>query len=848
MTVRLALRTLSREARGSRTLLFFFVACLALGVAAVVAVSGLTAGIDRGIRSQARELLAADLAVEAYRPLPPRLDEALARFGGTERTDVVEMPTIAAAPRADGTPGRSQLVELKAVGPAYPFFGTVVLREGGRLSDFLAPDTAVAAPELLSRLGLSVGGTIKLGEARFRVVASVTSEPDRLLGPFSLGPRVFVSHEGLERTGLVRFGSRVLRRALVRIGGPPDAERAAALAAAAKAALGGSSAFRVETLSDAQPNVRQALSRVDRFLGAVALLSLLIGGAGVAQTVRAWLATRLDALAVMKCLGMRPREVLALLLLEVALLSLLASALGAALGTLLLAIVPKALAGALPAASVAAWQPAAVARGLLLGLGVAVLFALPPLAAAVRVPPARVLRRDVEPLPPSRPVLFLVAAGLLGGVLAAAAFQARSLALGALFTAGLVVAAAVLSLLAAGLVTAVTRFRPHALPLWVRQGLASLGRPGAATLPSIVALGIGVLLVVALSVVERHLTRQLSAELPADAPTAFLLDVQPDQEAGVKALLLGQGATRYDSVPVVMARLAAIDGRRVEEIAAERGKAEGESRLWALTREQRLTWGATLPADNRVVAGKLFADPGVAEASLEQEFARQSLGVDVGARLTFDLQGVPVDLVVTSLRSVDWRTFGINFFFVVEPGVLEKAPHFRMVAARLPRGGEERVQDLLARDFPNVTVIRTREVLEKIASVLGRLGTAVRALGGFAVLTGAVLLGGAVAAASSRRSREAALLKVLGVTRAGVAGVFAVEDGLVGLAAGIVGTAGGHLLAWAVVTNGLELPWRLDPVPLLAGPIAAALLAAAAGLIASLGPLRRRPLDALRHE
>ncbi|HEV8630831.1 MAG TPA: FtsX-like permease family protein, partial [Thermoanaerobaculia bacterium] len=364
-----------------------------------------------------------------------------------------------------------------------------------------------------------------------------------------------------------------------------------------------------------------------------------------------------------------------------------------------------------------------------------------------------------------------------------------------------------------------------------------------------------VVLVAAL--VERHLTASLDAELPKGAPSAFLVDVQPDQWQRVEALLRREGATAVESVPVVMARLARLDGEPVEALAARprpsrRGeRREGErrqgERRWALTREQRLTYVRELPEGNKLVAGKLWSDPHAAEVSLEQDFARE-LGVGLGSHLTFDVQGVPVEVKVTSLRAVDWRSFRINFFVVVEPGVLDEAPQSRLAAARLPAGREGHIQDLLAQRFPNVTLIDVRQVLEKIASVFRRLGLGVRFLGGFTAIAGIAILFGAVAASAVRRAREVALLKTLGFTRRGVAALFAVEHALTGLVAGVLGVGAGAVIARQVVVDQLELEWHAFPGTLSLALLTAVALTLAAGLAASARALRQRPIEALREE
>ncbi|HEX6201655.1 MAG TPA: FtsX-like permease family protein, partial [Thermoanaerobaculia bacterium] len=836
---RLYLRGLARESRGERGRIAFFAGCLAVGVAAVVAVAGLSASLDAGIRGEARQLLAADLAVEANRPLPDGLRERLAAVGADATAEVREMVTVVAAPPVDGRPGPSQLVEVKAVEPGYPFYGRLALEPDRPLADLLDARSTVVAPDLLARLGLAVGDPLAIGGQPFTVAGTVAAEPDRVGLGLAMGPRVFLSLDGLDRAGLIQRGSRVEYRLLARLA--PEAAGPEGLdAATAALARELPPEVDVETWRDAQPGRRRQVRRVERFLGLVALLSLLVGGVGVAQTVRAWLAGRLDAIAVLRCLGMRPREVAALYLGQTALLGLAGSLAGMLAGIGLVVALPRMFPELVPARLVDPVQPWALLRGLGLGIGVALLFGIPPLAAVRRVPPVRVLRRNAEPLPAARWAWLATAAAVAGGVFALAAFQSRSLELGGRFTLGLALATAALALAGRALV-AVARRLPELLRrlpglagrrgLALRQGVAGLARPGAGTLSALVALGLGTLVVLAMALVELHLTDALDADLPEDAPTAFLVDVQPHQWAGVREMLEAAGGEDVTSVPVVMARIAAIDGVPAAELAEPRPRApqaaaggqggggggssnqrpdRPEDRApdrWALTREQRLTYLAAdeLPDDNQLVAGALWQDPRP-EVSVEDDFARD-LGVGLGTRLTFDVQGVPIDLWVTSLRRVDWGTFGINFFLVVEPGVLDDAPQQRLATARLPAGSEQGLQDAIAARYPNVTLLRLREILEKIVAVLERIGLAVSLLGGFTVVAGVAILGGAVSAAAARRGREVALLKTLGFTR------------------------------------GMELDWSWHPLPFAVAFLGTALLATAAGLAASGRALARKPVE-----
>jgi putative ABC transport system permease protein len=351
-----------------------------------------------------------------------------------------------------------------------------------------------------------------------------------------------------------------------------------------------------------------------------------------------------------------------------------------------------------------------------------------------------------------------------------------------------------------------------------------------------------VLLILGLELVKDRLADQLQHELPEAAPTAFFVNIQPQQWSHLANLLVAQGATQVDSVPVVTARLRAIDEQSTADLVAS--EEEGDRR-WALTREQRLTYMKELPADNKILSGELWSHPDDPEVSVEEDFASE-LGVEVGSRLRFDLQGVPLDLLVTSIRSVEWTSFGINFYLVVEPGVLEEAPHQRVATARLPLDSEQEIQDLVAARFPNVTLLKIREILEQLATVLGYLARGVSFIGAFTAIAGIVILAGGISADSVRRRRHIALLKTLGMTQGEVAGMLAVEFTVIGAVAGMIGSAGGSLLSWAVITRGLELEWSWQPATLATAIAITLILTATTGILSSRRALRQPPAVILR--
>lgn len=845
MKFQLTLTLFARESRGARGRLLYFILCLALGVGAVTSVAALVEAVNRNLRAESRELIAADIKVSARAPLPEALDGLLEGMQLEDQCEVHELATMLSVDRAtDSQSGSSRLVELKAVTAGYPFYGELLTEPAGLLPGSFGDDEILLAADLMGSLQIQVGDRVDVGQGSFEVRGALIEEPDRLEFGLTLGPRVMVSDAGLERAELLSFGSRVQYARLLRLSPEVGEAQLEGYKKALRDGLQSEERLRIQTHREAQPNVRRWLENVERYLGLVALLSLLLGGVGVAQVVRVWIEERTKPVAIQRSLGLRPREILQLYLSHVLGLAAIASAFGCLAGLL----TPWVAANFFPELfdrGASLWPPAVVLlRGFGLGLVIAAIFALGPLTAIYKVSPALVLRSEAAPLRIPLWMKLCTTLVLLGGLFFATWIQAQDVKVAGIFTGGLLLLVGLLVLGARAAMWMATHLPRESLGVSLRYGLACLARPGAGTTATIVALGLGVHVISSMLLVENRLSRELRNGLPEDAPSVFLVDVQPDQWESINEVLAGHGAEHIDSTPVAMARLSEIDGTPVREMAKQRGREEGRAR-WVLTREQRLTWRADLPETNTLLEGQWFEDDEVQEISLETRFA-QDLGAKLGSRLTFDLQGVPIEFLVTSLREVDWASFSINFFLIVEPGVLEDAPHSRLAAARMDETGEQPLQDDLASEFRNVTLLRLRPMMEKIAGILERIALGVRALGWVAVLAGLAILSGAVAAGGLRRKREVALQKTLGMTRRGVMSFLAVEYGLIGLVAGTCGAGASYLLAWGFLRELLDLqpdlPWLWLPLFILGS----ALLATLCGLASSLQALSTRPAASLR--
>jgi len=830
-----------RQARGAWRHFALLGACVALGVAALVGVGSFAATIEHTLAREAKALTGGDLEVRAARPLDGEAAAALADLR-TKGAFVVSVRELVAMAR--GADGRALLVELKAPGVGYPLYGRLETAPAAPLAALLADGGAVVQQEALERLGVRVGEQLTLGSATFTVRGVVEREPDRSASLVTLGPRVFVAPDAIEGTGLVQVGSRVRYRALVRL----PATLAARDAREALARRIADPGVRVASYDEAQPGLRRFFSQLASYLGLVGLASLLVGGIGVASSVATFVRRQAPTIAILKALGADSRTLLATFLWQTLTVGAAASVVGAVLGTALQPVLIRLLAGFVPFTLEARVEPLTLARGVLMGVLTTLLCALWPLLAVRTVRPSLVLRAEVDAAPARGRRPWAAALPVAAGLAALSLWQAGSLKLGGIFLAAAVAAVVTLLALARGLVGAARRLPRAPWPAW-RHGIGGLRRPGGQPARVVVALGAGVMLLVAVALLQDSLDAQIDHERRREAPSFFFVDVQPDQrEAFARVLARAGGGVTPALTPIVRARLAAVNGARVTRDLVRRRVGEDREGAFYYTREYALTWSAEPPPGNVVTRGRWWGpDPGPPRISVEEAMAKQ-LGVDVGGRLTFDVQGVPVEAEVANLRKVDWQSLGTNFFVVFSPGALDGAPVTFVATARTAAAAEGSVAAAVAAAFPNVTAIPVRDVLERVGAVLGDIAVAIRVMALFTVATGVVVMAGALTATRYQRLYESVVLRTLGATRGAVARAFAVEYGCLGAAAGLGGTALAAALAWIVLHFVLETPWRLQPWALLAGVVASVVLAVAVGFLATWRLLGEKPLPVLRRE
>ena len=878
-----------RETRGAwRHFLYFFV-CIAVGVGALVAVSLFATNVERAIIREARGLLGGDLEVRLSHPLSVKGQDVLTSLTtrGITITHVSEL--IAMTARVDQSASgasATQIAELKAVEQAYPLYGAIRLEPTEPLDVLLHPDVrqcggrpclgAVVQESLLIRMGLSVGERLKIGQALFLITGIVRTEPDRMANAFSLGPRVLVSQDGLSAAELIKPGSRVRERYLLKL---PSHLSTGSLMPELRGRLATESA-RVSGYQDAQPQLKQFLQQLARYLGLIGLTALFIGGLGVATSVQAFLREKLQTIAILKTVGADSATVIKTYTLQAVWLGLVGSLVGAALGIGLQHSLPALVAslfasdlldqlGFSPELSMSSLWP--VVKGVALGLLSTLLFALWPLLTIRNVKPAAIFRRDVEPMQPGdrmtppqpwvrwglcdRLKLF-TALGFVTGLAGLSVWQAESWRIGLLFVGALILAIVLLALSAKLLVLGL-RLLPMPNSLSLRQALGNVARPGGQAVGIMVAIGIGVMAIATVSLVEHSLLRQVGDSRPSDAPTFFFIDIQPDQADGfvriVKQQLPGK---KPDLTPLVRSRLHAVNGEVItidsegeQEEKREAGKEE-RRKSWYATREYVLTFLDQVPKDNTIVKGEWwkqgesFTKPLL---SVEEEAAKH-LGLDVGSMVEFDIQGAIVSAEVRSIRKVEWGNFSTNFYMILSPGSLDGAPVTYVATLRVSSEEEVPIQQAIVASFPNVSAIHIGDVLQNFARVLDRLSLAIRAVALFCVLAGGLVMAAALAATRYRRLYESVILKALGATRSLIARSFAAEYALLGGVAGLIGVCLGSLLSWVVLTYFFELTWSLHPDVLLTGVSLTVLLTLAVGFLSTYRLLGQRPLAVLRHE
>jgi len=824
-----------RELRSSPARFLFVVLAVAVGVGALTGVRGFSRAFRNMLLADARTLMAADLTVRNF-ALPTAAQnqvlEELARQG-VRRTWVTETVTMAAT---EASP-QPVLVTLKAVDPAvYPFYGQLKLAPAVKLD----AESVAVSEDLLPRLKTGVGGTVRLGGQPFRVAAVLASEPDRMTGTLNIGPRLMISRAGLDRTGLITEGSRASERFLFKLppGGPGVEQARRRL----------KSAFPEATIADyrqTHPVITRGLDRATMFLSLVSLIAVIVGSLGAGMAMHAHIRQKIETIAILKCLGARPRQVLRIFGAQTLLLGAAGGVLGAAFGLAVEHAFPVLVARIFPQQPAIAFDPLASLQGFGIGVLTTLLFSLPPLVGLGQIRPSAIFRRD---MPESRRRLplqeWLAGAAILVGLALLAVSLARVEAwrVGAYFVVGLAVGVGALAgiarLLLAGLRVAGRALR---LPPAVRHGVANLYRPGTQATAVLVALGVGVMFTLTIFLLQTSLLRQIVESAPAGMPNVFLVDIPAAEREAVTALVKGQqGVERPPEVMAAVAvRLVKVDG-----VPVGKNPLRGFSRRFLRTRT--VTWAGAQPERTEIVAGAWWQGSGP-QVCVAEEAARV-LGIRPGMTLEWLVWGRVIQTRAACIHRPEPVGMTARFEFLFNPGVLENCPAIYYGSLRMRPRDVAGLQRTLYERFPTVTVINVADVLEIVQQVVDQIGMIYRFLSLFTVLAGAIILAASVAGTRFRRVRETAILKALGATRGRVAAIFSVEFLLLGLVAGVMGALLANAFTAAVLKGLFDARYTPALLPSLAAVAATAALAAGAGWAASYRILGMKPLAVLRDE
>lgn len=835
-----------RESRTARRRLLLYMSSISLGVSALVAIDSFTANVSQSVREQSRSLLGGDVKLRSRERFSTKATALLDSLGraGVGVANLTTFASMGLVPRSGGT----RLVQVRAVGKQYPFYGEITTSPAGAWKGLHSGRVAIVDPAVLVSLDARLGDTLMLGTARFMILAAVQNVPGDMGVSAAIGPRVFISETYLRETGLLVFGSRAEYETLLKM--PTDLSPARFAGRFNIRFSKDTPVVRLRTEAENEMGITQSIDQLGNFLGVVGLIALLLGGIGVASGVHAFVMRKIDTVAILRCLGATSRQVLIIYVLQAAAMGFVGALAGAALGVAIQFALPRVLRDFLPVDVNVSIAPEAIGLGLGVGVWVALIFALRPLLSLRNVSPLQTLRResDADVMRRARRdsagvvATFAIVASVLAIALARAGTVQRGLGYAAAIGAAIGAlwgTAVLLSLLA-------RRSARTGWPFVVRQGIANLHRPGNQTRSVILALGFGVFLMSTLYQVQGNLLRQLDVKLDQARANVVFFDVQEDQEPGVDSLIRSAGHTIVQRAPIVPMRIAAINGKPVAELLAD--TARGTRRPpWALRREFRSTYRADPAPSEKLTSGAWFSPGDTSpQMSIEKELATE-LRVSVGDTITWNVQGVRIPARITSVREVTWARFEPNFFVVFNPTSLVGAPKQFALLANVPTAAEvATLQRSVVRKFPNVSSLDLTLIQKTISNVLGKITSAIRFMALVSLAFGIPVLFSAVAATRRERLREGVLLKTLGATRRQVGRIMLVEYALLGAlgsAAGVVLSVAG---SWLLMKFVFETSFVPAIVPVLLVGLTMTSLAIAIGLATGREVFRQTPMAALR--
>jgi putative ABC transport system permease protein len=831
-----------RDARRGLKPLLLATLCVIIGVGSVVTAYSFRDNLNSSIRTQSKSLLGADLSIDSRQPLGPD-DEALIASIAGEQSRQISFSSMVYFPAT----GASRLVQVRGIKGGFPYYGALETEPASAARDFHGGANALVDENVMLQLGARPGDRLKIGEQEFHIAGRLRKIPGETLAFSLISPRVYVPLDYLNQTELLQKGSVVRYRVFFKLPPQTDADELVTNISARLQSL----RLEADTVSRRTAGIAASMENLSRYLRLAVFVAVLLSGVGIASGVHVYVKGKTAAVAVLRCVGAKPRETVMIYLVQTLMLALAGASVGALAGSALQLLLPLALRDFLPVNTVMSVAPAGIGAGMAVGLGTTLLFSLIPLLPLRNVSPLLALRASYETAERRRdPLSWLLYGVIVMAITGFAVSTTASWTFGLWFTAAVALAFGLLVAISRGLAALLKIFFPSYLPFPWRQGLANLYRPNNQATAMMLAVGLATFLLVTLYNVRHQLVQQVAEKGGGHGEANLVLfDVQQDQRQELADLLNSMNIALQDQVPVVTMRLAAVKGRRVEEL-----RADTTARIpgWALRREYRSTYRGGLAGTEKLIKGTWYAkvngDAEPVPVSVEKGIA-ETLRVDIGDFLEFEIQGVPLRTQVANLRDVDWQRVRPNFFVVFPEGVLESAPQFYVMAARAndPQGAANLQREVVER-FGNISVIDLTLILNTLNAILSRVSYAVRFVAAFTVLTGFAVLAGAILSSRGQRIKESILLRTLGAPRSQILTGVIAEYVFAGALAAVTGTALALAASWGLSLYFFKTVAQVSAGPLMTIPLLVTLVTVGAGALGCWGLFRRSALDALRAE
>ncbi len=832
-----------RDSRTYRRRLLLYMSSIILGTAALVSIRTLGDSMRTAVNQESKALLGADLDINTRRAFSDSAEVFLQSLGGVQSRQT-SFASMVAFPRS----ASSRLVQVRALEGDFPYYGELETAPPDAAQRFRTQGSALVDDNLMIQHGAEVGDSIRVGLRTFEIEGRLIAIPGETAAMSTIGPRVYIPLADLESTALIQPGSRATYRALFRF---DDSVNVQALVESHGTDTAARWGMDWDTVADRQAGLERSLGNLYRFLNLSGFIALILGSVGVASAIHTYVRRKRGTIAVLRCLGAEGRHTVTIYVIQAVSIGVIGSSIGAVAGFLVLGVLPALIQDFVPFELDIHYSYLPVLQGMGLGLLMALLFALLPLIAVRDISPLLTLRSSVET--PSRgardPWRLALIAVLVTGIVLFSVTQSRQWYQGVGFAAGLIVAFALLSFVARGLIAMARRLLPARWPYVWRQGMANLFRPDNQTVTMVVALGLGAFLLTTLYLLQFSLVGHISQVGGERQSNMVLFDIQPDQRDEIVESLERNGLPVMQQTPVVSMRLAGLNGRTTAEIMQD---STDRSPRWAMRREYRSTYRGHLEDAETLLEGTLQprvdGEHETVLVSVEKSIADR-LGVGIGDEIVFDVQGIPVKTTVGSLRAVDWQRVQPNFFIVFPEGVLEEAPQFHVIVTRIddPQVSARFQQETVSR-FPNVSMIDLSLILGTLNDILGKVSLIVRFMALFSVFTGVIVLVGVVTNSRLQRMQESVLLKTLGGSRNQILKIMSIEYLFLGAIGAVTGVVLAYAATWILATFVFNISFIPAFIPVVAviGGISA--ITITVGMLASTGIYRQSPLEVLRSE